>query len=289
MLYSRRRVETLISVGRLAPFEQWDCNMLDRLFANELYPTGLDFKRVDGYPNNVDGCILIIPGQYWSHRAREISEALARYEWVLLIKTGDEAGLLDPYQVYHRNCRWWVQTPQPDTEYDDGTRFFGVGYPPHFNQLKQQPRDTDIFLSAQNTHDRRRECFDYVTRAKGNKMVEATPGFTQGMDKDEYALWMCATKIAPAPSGTDTPDSFRLYEALEAHAIPIADDKTYWHMVFPDAPFPILDTYEQLPGYIADQLSDWPANVNRITAWWMRQKRAMSRWVREDLEALGAL
>lgn len=287
---------TPITVGRLAPGNQWDQNMLDRLFANQLYPTGLEFTRVEGYPNKVDGCILIIPGQYWCHRAREISESLSRYEWVVIIKTGDEEGLLDPYQIYHRNCRWWVQTPQVGTEYDEGTRFFGVGYTPHFNNLKFQNRDTDVFLSAQNTHKRRHDCFDHVTRAKGKKMVQATESFTAGMDPAEYALWMSAAKVAPAPSGVTSPDSFRVYEALEAHTIPIADDISpsydsagYWRMVFPDAPFPILDTYDQLPGYIEDQLKAWPANANRITAWWMRQKRAMSRWVREDLEALGAL
>lgn len=285
-----------ITVARLSPGDQWDQNMLDRLFANQLYPTGLEFQPHSGYPNNVAGCILIIPGQYWAKRCYEISEAISRYDWVLLIKTGDEANILDPYQIYHRNCRWWVQTPDTRTEYEPGTRFFGVGYPPHFNNLKPQDRDTDIFLSAQNTHARRNQCFGQVTRARGKKMVQATPGFTKGMDPAEYALWMCAAKVAPAPSGADSPDSFRVYEALEAHAIPIADDISptydsagYWRMLFPDAPFPILNTYEQLPGYIEDQLKAWPANANKITAWWMRQKRNMSRWVREDLEALGAL
>jgi len=102
--------------------------------------------------------------------------------------------------------------------------------------------------------------------------------------------------VAPAPSGAVSPDSFRLYEALEAHTIPIADDISpthdsagYWRLVFPDAPFPILDSYEQLPGYIEDQLKAWPANANQIAAWWTRQKRTMARNLRNDLKKLGAL
>lgn len=285
-----------ITVTRLAPGNQWDCNMLDRLFANQLYPTGLEFRRVDGYPNHVDGCILIIPGRYWHQRANEISETLSRYDWILGIRTGDEENDFDPYSVWHNNIKWWVQTPQVGHDYDEGTRFFGVGYPPHFNHLKPSERNVDVFLSAQDTHERRTECFAAVGRAKGTKMLHRTAGFTQGMDKDEYALWMRSAKIAPAPSGAVSPDSFRLYEALESHTVPIADDISpthdssgYWRMVHPDAPFPILDKYEQLPGYIEDQLKEWPANVNRITAWWMRYKRQMSQWLREDLTELGAL
>ena len=53
----------MIPVGRLAPKDQWDQNMLDLLFDNDLYYTGLTFKRIEGYPHT-DGAILIIPGRY---------------------------------------------------------------------------------------------------------------------------------------------------------------------------------------------------------------------------------
>ena len=285
----------MIPVGRLVPKNQWDQNMLDLLFANKLWNTGLTFSRHEGYPENASGCVLIIPGRYWFEKANQISEAIARFEWVLAIRTGDEEDQLQPDRIYHPNIKWWVQTPKVGIDYGDA-RLFGVGFPPHFNQLKQQDRDTDVFLSAQNTHDRRQECFAALEPVKATKIVRSTDGFTQGMDKDEYALWMCAAKVAPCPSGAVSPDSFRLYEALEAHAVPIADDTSpvydsagYWRMLFPDAPFPILESYEQLPGYVEDQLRVWPANANRITAWWIGQKRGMARWLKEDLTELGAL
>ena len=59
--------------------------------------------------------------------------------------------------------------------------------------------------------------------------------------------------------------------------------------MLPRAPFPIVDNYEQLPGYIRDQLEEWPANSNRITAWWMHQKRQLTKWLLEDLNDVGAL
>ena len=285
----------MITVGRLAPKDQWDQNVLDRLFDNTLWPTGIDFRRVDGYPTKVDGCVLIIPGRYWHEKANAISEAISAYEWVLAVRTGDEENLFDVERVYHRNIKWWIQTPEPDVDYGDA-RLFGCGFPPHFNDLTRQPRDTDVFLSGQVTHRRREECFAAVRKSWAGKKLNMTKGFTLGMDRPEYVQWMCRAKVAPAPSGPESPDSFRLFEALEAHTIPIADDLSpkssgpgFWRTVFPDAPFPIITDYQNLPGYVEDQLNGWPANANRITAWWITQKRLMAKNLRADLTELGAL
>jgi hypothetical protein len=277
----------VIPVGRLAPKDQWDQNMLDRLFDNELFDTGLNFKRYDGYPPNADGCILIIPGRYWHAKGNQISEAISKFQWVLAMRVGDEENLFDPDIVFHRNIKWWVQSPNPTQDYGDA-RLFGIGYPPHFNHLVSTERGTAVFLSAQNTHEARHQCFTALEAVAVPKLVNETAGFTAGMDRNRYATCMCAAKIAPAPSGPVTADTFRLYEALEAHTVPIADDKTFWLNLYPDAPFPIVDSYEQLAGYIHDQIEDWPANSNRITAWWMRQKRQLSKWLTDDLHDLGA-
>ena len=277
----------MISVGRLAPTQQWDQNMLDLLFANNLYYTGLEFHRREGYPPGVDGAILIIPGRYWFEKTNEISEAISKYRWVLAMRVGDEEDLFQPDRVFHRNIKWWVQSPNPDTDYGDA-RLFGIGFPPHFNDIDFSERGTDVFLSAQNTHELRHQCFTVLDHLKVPKLVNQTAGFTQGMDKKRYATCMCAAKIAPAPSGPVTADNFRLFEALEAHTVPIADTKEFWLNLFPDAPFPIVDNYSQLAGYITDQVADWPANSNRITAWWMHQKRQLTQWLKADLDELDA-
>jgi len=277
----------MIAVGRLAPAQQWDQNMLDLLFANDLYDTGLEFQRREGYPPAVDGAILIIPGRYWHDRTNEISEAISKYQWVLAMRVGDEEDLFQPDRVFHRNIKWWVQSPNPDTDYGDA-RLFGIGFPAHFNTVWPTERATGVFLSAQNTHGLRHECFAALENVTVPKLVKETSGFTQGMDKNRYAECMASAKIAPAPSGPVTADNFRLYEALEAHTVPIADTKKFWLNLYPDAPFPIVDNYDQLAGYINDQIKQWPANSNRITAWWMHQKRQLSKWLRADLDDLGA-
>lgn len=286
-----------ISVGRLEPYSQWDQNMLDRLFANTLYPTGLEFDRVDHYPE-AEGCVLLIPGRYWVDQIDEITKSLERYEWVLAMRTSDEKDTFDIARVKHRNIRWWVQTPRADRSYGEARRF-GVGFTPHFNNLPSTPfdKDIDVFLAGQNTHVRRNKAFAALAQMD-NAVSYPTQGFTQGMNPDDYTDAMCRTRVAPCPAGVFSPDSFRVYEALEAHAIPIADDispdpkydsQGYWHHTLGAPPFPILTDYANLPGWTKDALTAWPGNANRIVAWWMKLKRSYAHWLVEDLTALGAL
>jgi hypothetical protein len=286
----------VITVSRLAPGDQWDQTFLDDLFDNRLYPTGLEFRRVNRYPPGSDGAILLIPGRYWSERGNQISEAISRLPWVLGIRTSDEADTFDAAErIYHPNIRWWIQTPRTDVDHGDA-RLFGVGYSPHFVELPADPVDKhlEVFLSAQNNHTRRAGFFSALQET-ATRIIRETPGFTEGMPAAQYADQMRYARIAPAPSGVFSPDSFRVWEALEAHAIPIADDISpqyrsagYWNALLPDAPFPIITNPDELPGLIDTLLTDWPANANRVAAWWIRQKRRIAHWLLDDLRELGA-
>ncbi len=287
----------MITVGHLAPRGCWDETLIQQLLTNELWPTGLEFRHVDGFPGmNVDGCCLIVPGQYWHERTGEITEALGKYKWVLGFRTGDEEDLFDTTKVEHPNLKWWIQTPRTDRHYG-ASRLFGVGHTPQFSKPTwERKRILDVFLSAQNTHQRRAECFDTLKRIDCKKVVSETEGFTQGMPPADYTRHMLSAKIAVCPSGAFSPDSFRVWEALQAHCVPIVDQVSpayystgYWHRLFDDPPFPILTNWEQLPGYIEDQLGEWPGNANLIAAWWARQKRRYALDLVDDLTDLGAL
>jgi hypothetical protein len=278
----------------LAPGDQWDQNMLGLLLADHLYPHGLDFKAVDPWPD-APGIVLVVPGRYWHDRTDELTAAIARYEWVLAIRTSDEEALLEIAKVDHPNLIWWVQTPRNHRDYA-ATRYLPLGFPSHFNLLPPTDgKQIDVFLSAQNTHDRRAQCFAALERVERAKQVHETSGFTRGMPRYDYAGRMIRARVAPCPSGAVSPDSFRVYEALESHTVPIADDVSpvypsngYWTALFPDAPFPTITNYGDLPGYIDDVLADYPRISNRVAAWWIAQKRRLGEWLIRDLDAIGA-
>lgn len=283
-----------IPVVTLPPGNQWDQNMVDRLLEGTLYPHGLEFERLDGWPNE-GGCILIIPGRYWFDRTDLINEMASHYDWILGLRAGDEEDRFDIRKVNHPNIKWWVQTPRLGSDYGEA-RLFGVGFPPHFNNMGEEPpaKLIPLFLAAQLTHERREQAFAALEGYVGH--IQPTPGFTQGMQPDDYADYMCKSRVAPAPSGPVAADTFRLFEALEAHCVPIADDYApathtlgYWSLLFPDHPFPLVWDYEELPDLVDESQAGWPANTNRIAAWWMREKRKMAQWLKADLVSLGAL
>lgn len=285
----------MIHVGYLAPADCWDQNIVTLLTSNRIFPTGLKFRRVEGYPN-AEGCVLVLPAAYWVDHYDSITEAIAKYDWVLAFRVSDEYDRFDIDRVRHSNLRWWVQTPHVDKDYGDA-RLFGCGFPPHFNELPDRPNKyTDVFLAAQNTHERRHLAFEALKRCEFSKNLIPTPGFTQGISKERYVEAMCNTKAAPCPSGVFSPDSFRLYEALEAGAVPLADDvspaydsRGYWSRLFPDAPFPIYTDPDELPLLVSDVKYHFPEMNNRVSEWWAQQKQRYAEWLVEDLRALGAV
>lgn len=281
----------MIHVSWLAPGNQWDSNIVRRLLDGKLYPHGIEVKHHTGYAKAA-GTILVVPGRYWHKAMPDIEDAVASYEWLLLFRTSDEEDLFDVNEFAGpERTKFWVQTPR--REYP-GARLFGVGFPAHFNHLSLElpEKKLNVFISAQDTHQRRHECFDSLDGLPDSKpgRVHRTPGFTQGMDPAEYVRCMSKAKVAPCPSGAVSVDSFRFWEALEAHSLPVPDavspvdgETNYWDRI--GYPFPVVGDWSAVPW--SELLNDCPANLT--TAWWMRYKRQLALNLVEDLEMLGAI
>lgn len=90
----------------------------------------------------------------------------------------------------------------------------------------------------------------------------------------EYAQLLSDSIFAPAPPGGASNDSFRIYEALEAGAIPItlrwapplAVEPTYWHAVFPGTgalPFISAHTWEEACSHVRSLLNSDACETTR--------------------------
>jgi len=265
--------------------------MLMDIFAElDFSPVGsLEYNIVDTFDKaNNDGVVVIANGV--NMKVAKLNEKLSKYKWVLLIIVSDENNLFKVNKISHPNIKIWIQTPRVGKEYDH-VRYFGVGYgfsSKYRSKYTQEYllKPTDIFISGQNTHERRNVIFSELHKYKDehsadNIELNMTQGFTQGMKPLDYYRNMAMTKISPCPSGIVSPDSFRLYESLEFGAIPIADDispahaydsRGYWNKLFPDAPFPIL--LDDDIGTLIDQSKEnYQQKANIIFSWWIKQKR----------------
>lgn len=107
------------------------------------------------------------------------------------------------------------------------------------------------------------------------------------------------TLIANGLLSHNTPDTFRLFEALEAGCIPVVERYApnrlhrvpdYWkHLFSGPPPFPVIDDWTEFPDLLPRLLHDWPANANRIGAWWQQRKRYISRRLHTDIETFSGI
>lgn len=263
----------------------WDQAMLNDFFQDVIF---------SALPNG-KGSIVVIPGAYQAPYIKEINEELAKLKWVLLIITSDEENKFPIEQIQHDNIKIYLQYPRRNRHEQYGK--MPSGYIPTTREnLKFVEKDLDYFFSGQVTHPRRRICWDAIRKlensGKFKNTIYATDGFAQGLAHPEYLGYMNRAKAVPAPSGNVTADSFRLFEALEAGAVPIADnicaigDAEFWPYVLGTFPFPTTNDFSNLEENIEKIVNQFPVLNNRAQAWWIKYKRDLKWQLIHDVEAL---
>lgn len=274
----------------------WDQEMVHRLLHGALWQMPYRFAHhVAKTAPVIDSGIVVVPARYCS--PSEVNDEIAGWDWAIVILTSDEESTFDHSELSHPAMRLWVQTPRPGRDYGDA-RLFGYGFPPDTPEmLAAAPADKTIewCFAGQVTHRRRQECIAALSVTPGDGVLLKTAGFTQGIERRDYLAAMAKAKVAPCPSGPATHDSFRLWEALEAGCLPIADSLTpdgrdgYWEMLIgDDAPFPLIGDWSTWPMVLTDVLAGYPANANRAGAWWQQTKRAMATDLIDDIELASA-
>jgi len=289
----------------------WDQGMLESLFSHELWdaPHLPEFTHTESLEGITDGAIIVFPARAQVHYIDQLNELIKPLNWVILMLTGDEEAVFPFEKLSHPNMKLWVMSPRRQERYNN-VRFLGTGYPPqareYLTQIDMPERDNDWYFAGQVTHERRMQLGQQLELLLEQDEVEGyylpTPGFTQGLDPVDYYREMARAKIAYAPSGPETPDSFRLFEALEAGCVPMADTRVqssknnddfgddYWQFFFGEiVPFPVIRNYSDLIPYTMDALDQWKKLSNRIFAWWMKMKRKMAHDLVDDIRDVRGL
>lgn len=277
----------------------WDQALIDDLLHNRIWRTGLTFTHhVDEIPAGVRGAIVICPARYFT--PADVDALIAPLRWCVLLLTSDEESTFPWRDLQHQNCAVWVMTPRPElhAEHD---RFLGEYWPPGTPEAlrdcwgEADLRPLNWFFAGQVNHARRVLASEAMSSMDGGELV-LTAGFTQGLDRAEYLRHMAEAKVIPCPSGPGTQDSFRVYEALEAGCVPVADVRTpddrlgYWQLLLDgDPPFPTIDDWGDLPTITDRVLNDWPASANRCFAWWQQHKRSLAHRIVDDVCARSGL
>lgn len=272
----------------------WDMGMLEDVFHNRMWITGYEFEDRFDF-KDCDGAVVIMAARNQADYIDQLNNDLAKLKWVVLFLTGDEESVFPIEKIDHPNIKIWVMSPKQGRH--ERYSFLGTGYPPQMHELMpvDPPEKTlDYFFAGQITHKTREEMQKWLIEIdkwdglKGE--VIFTDGFTKGLKPADYFAQMALAKTVPAPSGPVTTDSFRLFEALEAGAIPITENREYWKFFFgQEELFPVLDSWEYLQGYIGDQIALYPSKHNNVFAWWQDYKRQMVLKIVNQIKELSGI
>lgn len=296
--------------GEVKALTNWDMTLIKDLLDGRVWQPANGFQFFEADTNDAqlyEGGIFIIPARQNAGHEGQINEYLSLFKWCLVMLLGDEERLFDKSKLTHPNMKVWLMQPKLD---DDADFYLGSGYTRHVrdklypdvdgNYQVYKTKPLDWFFAGQVNHPRRQQCVEILKAMQGREDVTGslieTEGFTQGLPHTEYVRQLAGAKAVACPSGIQSPDSFRVYEALEAGAVPVADDLStvlvhesgYWRKVFngEDVPFKIFDDYANLEGYILDVHREYPAYSNKVFAWWQGYKRRMAYVLRDHVAEL---
>jgi len=287
----------------------WDHAFIEAIFERDLWKPvrGYEYVYHDDFVfdlDNIHGAIVVIPARYHSDQITidKINRDIEHLEWVLVMLVGDEEAIFPSEKLYHKNMKIHVMTPHMG-KHKNADRFMVNGWTPKTREFLKKnteeasERPLDWFFAGQVTHSRREKSVKAMRKMENGKLVE-TPGFTQGINHEEYHKHMASAKVVPCPSGAVIPDSFRMYEALEAGCLPFADGKApklkvkgYWNFLFGEdnLPFPVITDWRTLKGLTQYHVDTYPLAANKTFSWWQKYKRQTVYDLEDDVHTLSKI
>ncbi len=272
-------------------------NAMDRCELGCIHRNGFDQLPVDA-----PGAIVVIHGAHQANQLQYLSDKLNRLSWSVVIVIGDEGAVFPAERLAANRRKIWLQMPVPG-RHDFVDRRLVCGFPHDAQAFLEHcqglPRRYVWSFSGQCNHRWRQECVDQLGGMRDGFLMRS-PGFWQGLARDEYHKVLAESMFVACPSGACTPDTLRVFESLEAGAIPVADDRFppgyprgytnaggYWSYVLNgNVPFPTLTNWLDFPMIIQEWSQGYEERRQKLQAWWKEYKGSMSGWLEQDVRAV---
>lgn len=254
--------------------DKWDYGLLKEVF--DKYQ--IEQVRVTSIPK-IERAFVVVPGPQNLGYEESVNREIQNVSRLVLFITGDEEGKFDIEKISHPNAEIWVQYPY---EKHKDLNKLPIGVPQHLKKLVPEypSKDYDICFSGQITHPRRQQIAK-VMPFMPNALFTPTAGFAQGGEPKDYYKALASAKIAPAPAGAATIDTFRFFEAIEMLCLPIFDridskgnSRDFYKDVFGYAiPVNGVVNWSELRKLVPELLNQYPGNMHTVVAWWIKYKR----------------
>jgi hypothetical protein len=148
-------------------------------------------------------------------------------------------------------------------------------------------------LKGRTLSDERLQMVSAIQAGKLPFLVNQSPAFGQGFGPITYAAYLSMTRFGLVPGG-NSPETIRLYEVLEAGAIPVVIKTPFVTAsgALGNPPFVMLDNWSQLPAFYAPYSNAMEPGVideieekrHDVYNWWNRFKALQQRRVKELID-----
>ena len=198
---------------------------------------------------------------------------------IFLIHLGDEGGAEKKDLVYPLCEHIWRTFSLPMFKNFKNVTSIPIGY-------KCDPKKDKINILKRNykwsflgtTHGSSR--YDLLDKHKNimPNFINLTEDFSgkKSMDTNDYYKILNNSIFAPIPHGYFHPETYRLYEALEAGCIPIIENQfKFFDNFLPNNPLPSVNSWEDSSTIIKKYLEnkkDIEIVGNKINDWWTQHK-----------------
>jgi len=241
-----------------------------------------NFNEVNSKDNPVFDNVIVLVGKTDKYRLRAYLE---KTKQALVILMSDEDSAFDWEFCKLPHVKFWTQYHFRNKE--GIKKRIPLGVPNRFKnyEVKNLERKYSVSFVGQVQNPHRQQCVE-VIKSIPNSFVHIASGFggVNGLEYQDYLDILCQSEIVVCPSGSMCADSFRVYEAIECGALPIADansprdyiDFNYWQQC--NFNVASVKSWKDLPDLIN---LTYMKEQREITAnWWKHYKQVL----RFDLE-----
>lgn len=135
------------------------------------------------------------------------------------------------------------------------------------------------FMGQIHEQGKRAEMINFLKKTGGDYFCNTNNSWQSkdSLNLKEYKSILANSIFAPCPRGNSCVDTFRLYEAIEAGAIPLVEKDEYWENLFgKDHPLIEVTSWEKTAHDISilSLHPEWINNrVKKIADWWFQYKK----------------
>ena len=286
---------------------QGRCLIIEDAFPREQcmwIPNFSEWCAEAGAMNGADagcGAIVIINGAAKpSPDIRVLNDQIRCFQWVMLFVIGDEGSGLHLEWIDHSKCSIWVFDAKP-------------GKHDHFHHLPagplQQVRDQVSKLTGNKQYEW--SWSGSVRDINWDAAIRALPHggiyHAHHLSYEDYAQLLADSKVVPCRPSWTSPETCRVYDALEMGCIPIVgiypgenppghywwrdlgyDWSQYWKYIFGEVPpFPVIQNFQDLGWVVREELNTWtPAKALKIQKWWTDYKKRLVASLQAEVRRL---